>query len=835
MLNERKLTERELDKRAEAIQGLLSNKRTLVKKYGKDAEKVMYGIATKQAKSKVEGMNKEKIKELIQQALEGKKEKEKSLSKPVAKDLGKMKTNFDDLKKRLKLEDTVDTGFSGRADYGEEDKALGQEDELEMKGLEEVKEYTRVSKPRFIKDKKNPNFLNVYIDYDLGAGGASIALGKETMTGQIRRESAAEAMRLASDIAKDLEAEYNLEDIEVVDQENGKVRIFAVSDDFINMDPNMLGEIKESLNPEVSQAVSRFIKAMAKRYSYSEKDAVFAIQAALKQRNFDGLDERVAKIDEILDEGVVKDMHVFLDALRDSGVTNMFGAAPYLQKEFGLDKRESRQVLANWMQSFSESLDEIDNSEYAMKLRAFKSKPEPSRGGIDYDEALTLRGMKAEIQDEIDQLFRDMEQEAEPEGGPIADRYGNELNKLEDRLEKISKQLRDYDMNEDKELEAWNDEFGDDAESQERIDNEDYPGKIKEAIGGSHVFQYFANRGFVVKDRRPDGYPKKEGVEGFQVTDRPDSGRRSDNPQTVIFQYNPSTDQFTISQMSGYKIDQGPAIKAGMREQGSSWVAGIDSYITDGNYNPVDISAEGLIDIVDHVMGGLSREAKAQRDFYADRGPTSGTIDEKISNAVREKLTKSSSVEDHVEDFKDSDAPQFKGKSLKKIKQMALASFLSKQGKKKVAEGFKVGQKVTYLGHPAEITLVDKDVMDRVYYNVSYDKGNGKTKASNLYNKDGEIKTISLSEVEEKLQMTYKGDPVNLQISKFGGTSEKPNETVLFIAVGGKGKRGSKGSENTLERRLKLLDQKVDKILFTSNDNTTKEIKSFSKNDFKIK
>ena len=51
-----------------------------------------------------------------------------------------MKTNFNDLKKRLKLEDTtVDTGFSGRADYGEEDKALGQEDELEMKGLEEAK------------------------------------------------------------------------------------------------------------------------------------------------------------------------------------------------------------------------------------------------------------------------------------------------------------------------------------------------------------------------------------------------------------------------------------------------------------------------------------------------------------------------------------------------------------------------------------------------------------------------------------------------------------------------------------------------------------------------
>ena len=501
------------------------------------------------------------------------------------------------------------------------------------------------------------------------------------------------------------------------------------------------------------------------------------------------------------------------------------------------------------MQSFSENLDEIDNSEYAMKLRALKSQPEPSRGGIDYDEALTLRGMLSQLEDSRDRLFRDMEQEAEPEGGPIADRYGDELNKIEDRIYKIRRQLSDYDMNEgvNEELSPEDhvniaramlvkaEKDGDDdlkrraladmenikkiynlkedqlKVAQAAFDKAEQDGDIrgqelalaaidlikgmdkvsqsqsssligrlgdktiKEDIDGGQVFDYFANKGYVVKERRPDGYPKKEGVVGYQVTDRPDSGRRSDNPQTVIFQYNPSTDQFTISQMNGYKIDQKDAVKAGMRQQGSSWVAGIDSYITDGNYNPVDISSEGLKDIVDHVMGGLSREAKVQKDFYADRGPTSGTIDEKIATAVKEKLTKSSSVEDHIEDFKDSDAPQFKGKSLDKIKKMALASFLSKQGKKKVAEG------------------------------------------------------------EEKLQMTYKDDPVNLQISKFGGTSEKPNETVLFIAVGGKGKRGSKGSKSALERRLKLLDQKVDKILFTNNDNTTKEIKSFSKNDFKIK
>ena len=50
-------------------------------------------------------------------------------------------------------------------------------------------------------------------------------------------------------------------------------------------------EIRESLNPEVSKSVDRFIKAMAKRYGYKEQDAVYAIMAALKQRDFDGVNE----------------------------------------------------------------------------------------------------------------------------------------------------------------------------------------------------------------------------------------------------------------------------------------------------------------------------------------------------------------------------------------------------------------------------------------------------------------------------------------------------------------------------------------------------------------
>jgi hypothetical protein len=45
----------------------------------------------------------------------------------------------------------------------------------------------------------------------------------------------------------------------------------------------------------------------------------------------------------------------YLNALRESGETNMFGAGPYLQKEFGLDKWNARNILFEWMESFSKS------------------------------------------------------------------------------------------------------------------------------------------------------------------------------------------------------------------------------------------------------------------------------------------------------------------------------------------------------------------------------------------------------------------------------------------------------------------------------------------------
>lgn len=42
----------------------------------------------------------------------------------------------------------------------------------------------------------------------------------------------------------------------------------------------------------------------------------------------------------------------YLVRLRDSGVTNMWGAAPYLAREHGLSEKLSGQILCDWIASF---------------------------------------------------------------------------------------------------------------------------------------------------------------------------------------------------------------------------------------------------------------------------------------------------------------------------------------------------------------------------------------------------------------------------------------------------------------------------------------------------
>jgi hypothetical protein len=46
------------------------------------------------------------------------------------------------------------------------------------------------------------------------------------------------------------------------------------------------------------------------------------------------------------------EMFKFLNELRESGITNMFGAAPYLVDEFNISKALAQETLVAWMESF---------------------------------------------------------------------------------------------------------------------------------------------------------------------------------------------------------------------------------------------------------------------------------------------------------------------------------------------------------------------------------------------------------------------------------------------------------------------------------------------------
>lgn len=52
------------------------------------------------------------------------------------------------------------------------------------------------------------------------------------------------------------------------------------------------------------------------------------------------------------DKATPAQIDAYLKELRDSGETNMWGAAPYLMDEFGMSRYEARDALLAWIASF---------------------------------------------------------------------------------------------------------------------------------------------------------------------------------------------------------------------------------------------------------------------------------------------------------------------------------------------------------------------------------------------------------------------------------------------------------------------------------------------------
>lgn len=53
--------------------------------------------------------------------------------------------------------------------------------------------------------------------------------------------------------------------------------------------------------------------------------------------------------------GLVTDEHLeYLDELRESGITNMMGAGPYVINRFSVSRKEAQDIVIYWMESFEE-------------------------------------------------------------------------------------------------------------------------------------------------------------------------------------------------------------------------------------------------------------------------------------------------------------------------------------------------------------------------------------------------------------------------------------------------------------------------------------------------
>jgi len=105
-ITEANLTKVQLDKREDYLKQLKKNKKELVKRYGKDAESVMYGRATNLAKKAVSEMDKQKLKELVRKSLTNEADLEVMADKIGGEDELSLASNLlDDFESKLKSHD----------------------------------------------------------------------------------------------------------------------------------------------------------------------------------------------------------------------------------------------------------------------------------------------------------------------------------------------------------------------------------------------------------------------------------------------------------------------------------------------------------------------------------------------------------------------------------------------------------------------------------------------------------------------------------------------------------------------------------------------------------
>jgi hypothetical protein len=329
-LEEKKLSKAELEAREKVIKDLKKNKSALVKRYGKDAEAVMYGRATNIAKKMAESENKNRIKELIRKSLMQEADIEVMADKyGEEQSLGQASMMLDALEELLKKHDWWYMMSDDNRAYT---KGSAQQYEIRkiMKELEDM---------GYSKDAKT--LFNKYAPK--GPGSSTLKLKEVTIASDMTTQEASGHAERFAKYMSDKEGKtftvtagsvdgpsFDL-DLDGEKYEGGSY-IISTAGEILNMslpehpvyaNTTMLegkkedmdkdgdidskdyllkrdaaikkakGEMKEAekpsmfvtggnINPELRKKVEQFVKGVAKYYDYSVDDAFLAIMSILK-------------------------------------------------------------------------------------------------------------------------------------------------------------------------------------------------------------------------------------------------------------------------------------------------------------------------------------------------------------------------------------------------------------------------------------------------------------------------------------------------------------------------------------------------------------------------
>ena len=185
---------------------------------------------------------------------------------------------------------------------------------------------TESYKPYVAKDPNHPNFLKVFIKYPEGVGHLA-AYGQKTLSGQEREYGIKRAMEIGQAVALKLQSNYNLEDLDVFDNGDGKVIVFAVSDDFINMSKSSLDE--KHLTKAEKKKQEDIAKAMAKKGA-PKNAKTYAIATAQAKKLAESISKEELK--QLMLEAYVEVLQEEEGAVLETSSDEILGKFPTVKK-----------------------------------------------------------------------------------------------------------------------------------------------------------------------------------------------------------------------------------------------------------------------------------------------------------------------------------------------------------------------------------------------------------------------------------------------------------------------------------------------------------------------